>query len=242
MTNLQDAANPNASRLQQQLLLGIPIGIGALVSVLIVGFGVVPQWLKLQENSQRLTQLEDFKERIPELRAQIAKTAESQLKAERNQTQLLQLIQGSGELSTFLAQLDREANRLDVQLELYEPVAAPPPPPADPAKKADAASGPPQTPLETAGLQAQKVLITAKGSYPNLLGFLRATEKLTALVTQSNLALAAVALPTTPQPAAGQPGVAVVASPAVAKSELKLMFTYYRSASGVSTSPAAPKN
>jgi type IV pilus assembly protein PilO len=230
MTNLQDVANPNASRLQRRLLFGIPIGIGAVVTALIVGFAVVPQWLRLQADSERLAQLEELQARIPMLRAQIAKTAQAQSKAERHQAQLLQLIQGSGELATFLAQLDREASRMGVQLDLYEPVAAPPPPPpADAAKQAEGAPPPPpQSPLEAAGLQAQKVLITAKGPYPNLLAFLRATEKLTVLVTQSNLALTSVAAPSGPQ--AG-----------VAKTELKLMFTYYRSAAAV-TPPAAPKN
>jgi type IV pilus assembly protein PilO len=208
--------------------LGIPIGIGALVSALIVGFAVVPQWLRLQADSERLTQLEELKARIPMLRAQLAKTSASQAKAERNQAQLLQMIQGSGELATFLAQLDREATRLGVQLDLYEPVAAPPPPPPDAAKKGEAAPPPPQTPLEAAGLQAQKVLITAKGPYPNLLAFLRATEKLTVLVTQGNLSLTAVA------PSSS--------TPAVAKTELKLTFTYYRSAPGVVTPPVAPPN
>jgi len=238
MTNLQDVANPKASRLQQRLLFGIPIGIGATVTALIVGFAVVPQWLRLQAASERLAQLEELQARIPMLRAQIAKTAQAQNKAERNQAQLLQMIQGSGELATFLAQLDRQATRLGVQLDLYEPVAAPPPPPPDAAKKGDEAPPPPKPPLEAAGLQAQKVLITAKGPYPNLLAFLRATEKLTVLVTQSNLALAAVALPQAPQASPGQP-----APPqAVAKTELKLQFTYYRAAAPGATSTAAPKN
>jgi type IV pilus assembly protein PilO len=242
MTNLQDAANPKTAQLQQRLLLGIPIGIGVVVTGLIVGFAVVPQWMRLQADSERLAQLEELQARIPMLRAQIAKTSAAQSKAERNQAQLLQMIQGSGELATFLAQLDREASRLGVQLDLYEPVAAPPPPPPDAAKKGDAPPPPPPTPLEADGLQAQKVLISAKGPYPNLLAFLRATEKLTVLVTQSNLALAAVALPTAPQPAAGQPGAAAKPLPAVAKTELKLQFTYYRSAAGGATSTAAPKN
>ncbi|MBD2424008.1 hypothetical protein [Cyanobium sp. FACHB-13342] len=238
MTNLQDAANPKASRLQQRLLFGVPIGIGVVVTGLIVGFAAVPQWMRLQAASERLAQLEELQARIPMLRAQIAKTAQAQSKAERNQAQLLQMIQGSGELATFLAQLDREASRLGVQLDLYEPVVAPPPTPDAAKKGEDAPPPPPKTPLEAAGLQAQKVLITAKGPYPNLLAFLRATEKLTVLVTQSNLALAAVALPSAPQPAAGQPAVA----PAVAKTELKLQFTYYRSAAGVTAPPSAPKN
>ena len=57
MTNLQDVASPNATKLQQSLLLGVPISFGAVVAALIIGFGVLPQWLRLQASSERLAQL-----------------------------------------------------------------------------------------------------------------------------------------------------------------------------------------
>lgn len=247
MANLQDVADRNAAQMQQRLLLGVPIAVGALVSALIVGFAVVPQWMRLQAASGRLAELEELKARLPLLRAQLAKTAETQSSAERKQRQVLQLIEGSGELVTFLAQLDREATRLGVQLNLYEPVAAPPPVSEADAKKApqkgDQPAQPPQTPLEAAGLKAQKVLLTAKAPYPNLLAFLRATEQLSVLVAQSNLALNVVAAPQAapaPAPAPGQPA-APPARPSVAQTELKLMFTYYQSGDGLAPAPAAPK-
>jgi type IV pilus assembly protein PilO len=252
MTNLQDGTGHQASELQQRLLLGLPIGVGALLAVLVLGVGVVPQWLKLQSDSERLAQLEEIQGRIPLLRAQIAKTAESQDAAERKQQKVLQLIEESGELVTFLAKLDREASRLGVQLDLYEPVAALPPPAADGKKealKADQLEPAHQSPLEAAGLKAQKVLLTAKGPYPNVLAFLRATEKLTVLVSQSNLSLAAVELPkAAPQPVAKDGGnrvgaaVAPGASPVAAKTELKLMFTYFQSADGAMPASVPSKN
>jgi len=214
---------------------------------------VVPQWLKLQSDSERLAQLEEIQGRIPLLRAQIAKTAQSQEAAVRKQQKVLQLIEGSGELVTFLAQLDREASRLGVQLDLYEPVAALPPPTSDGRKdapKGDQPAAPLQPPLEAAGLKAQKVLLTARGPYPNVLAFLRATEKLTVLVSQSNLSLTAVEPPKpAAQPAAeggnqaGNQGgtVAPAAIPVVAKTELKLMLTYYQSGDAVKLSPVPPK-
>jgi type IV pilus assembly protein PilO len=252
MPNLQDGTGHQASELQQRLLLGLPIGVGALLAVLVVGVGVVPQWLKLQSDSERLAQLEEIQGRIPLLRAQIAKTAESQDAAERKQQKVLQLIEGSGELVTFLAQLDREASRLGVQLDLYEPVAALPPPAADGKKEAPKGDQPEpahQSPLEAAGLKAQKVLLMAKGPYPNVLVFLRATEKLTVLVSQSNLSLAAVELPkAAPQPVAKDGGnrvgaaVAPGASPVAAETELKLMFTYYQSTDSVTSASVPSKN
>lgn len=240
MTNLQDVANANATKLQQRLLLGVPIGIGAVVTALIVGFGVVPQWLRFQTNSERLAQLEEFKSRIPLLRAQIAKTTEAQSAAERKQLQVLQLIEGSGEFVTFLAQLDAEAARQGVQLDLYEPVAAPAPVPAAQSKKDEKTPPSPASPMEEAGLKEQKVLLTARGSYPSLLAFMRATEKLSVLVSQSNMSLAFVdpakaGAPSSPQASA-------VISPAVAKTELKIMLAYYKSAAAGAPALVAAKN
>jgi len=42
MTNLQDGADRNASQVQQRLLLGLPIGVGALLAILVVGAGWFP--------------------------------------------------------------------------------------------------------------------------------------------------------------------------------------------------------
>ena len=229
MTNLQDVASPNATKLQQRLLLGVPIGIGAVVAALIIGFGVLPQWLRLQVSSESLAQLEEFKSRIPLLRSQIAKTAEANTAAERKQLQVLQLIQGSGEFVTFLAQLYAEAARHGVQLDLYEPVAALAPVPAAEAKKGEQAPPSPSSPMEAAGLKEQKVLLTARGSYPSLLAFMRATEKLSVLVSQSNLSLAVVDPAKSGAQVAPPAGTAVPGGGrVVVKTELKLMLTSYQ--------------
>jgi type IV pilus assembly protein PilO len=49
---------------------------------------------------------------------------------------------------------------------------------------------PPPDPIEQAGLVRRDVLLTARGTYPQLLAFLRRMELLDVLVEQSNLALA----------------------------------------------------
>jgi type IV pilus assembly protein PilO len=243
MTNLQDVANSNVAKLQQRLLLGVPIGIGAVVTALIVGFGVVPQWLRLQPNNERLAQLVELKSRIPLLRAQIAKTSEAQSAAERKQLQVLQLIEGSGEFVTFLAQLDAEAARQGVQLDLYEPVAAPAPVPAAEAKKGEQAPPAPASPMEAAGLKAQKVLLTARGSYPSLLAFVRATEKLSVLVSQSNLSLTLANSANAGAQAAAPAGAAApVSVPVAAKTELKLMLTSYQTTDGKIAQPIPKKS
>ncbi|TVS01874.1 MAG: hypothetical protein EA413_13490 [Cyanobium sp. PLM2.Bin73] len=225
MTNFQQAANREQQLLQQRLLLGIPIGIGAVLAALVFGAAVVPQWLTLRANRERIDQIEDLEQRLPLLRDQLARTSADQEQASRRRQQILTLIQGSGEFNTFLAQLDREARTHRVQLDLFEPVAAPAPEqtaeaPGNAESSADAA--PPKPPLEAAGLSKETVLLTAQGQYPNLLAFVRAVERLSLLVVPSNFAISLVELPTQ----AGAPEPATDA-PKRTSPQLKLLLTYY---------------
>ena len=241
MTNLQEAANPQRQLLQQRLLLGFPIALGTLVAVALTGALTVPQWLRLQENSAKLQQLLELQQRIPLLRAQLDRTRSDQEQAERKTAQVLQLIEGSGEFVTFLAQLDREASRNGLQLQLFEPVAAAPPP-AEPPKGGNqnnqqAPPPPPKAPLEQAGLSAEKVLLTARGRYPNLLAFMRSMEQLSLLVVPSDFSLELVEMGA---PAGGT--AANAAKPTIP--EMKLALTYYKTPAGglKPAAPAAPTN
>jgi type IV pilus assembly protein PilO len=230
MTNFQQAANREQQLLQQRLLLGLPIAIGGVLAALVVGAAVVPQWLTLRANRARIDQIENLEQRLPLLRDQLARTSTDQEQARRRRQQILTLIQGSGEFNTFLAQLDREARTHRVQLDVFEPVAAParqqaPEPPANGAPEAEAA--PPQPPLEAAGLAKESVLLTAQGAYPNLLAFVRAVERLSLLVVPSDFAIALVELP--PPPGAPEPAAD---APKPTAPQLKLLLTYYTTPPG----------
>lgn len=225
MTNFQQVVNRDQELLQQRLLLGVPIGIGAVLAALVFGIGVVPQWLNLRANLGRIDQARDLEQRLPLLRAQLDRTAQDQAQAERRRQQILALIQGSGEFNTFLAQLDREARRNQVQLDLFEPVAAAA---AEPESSGQAEGQAPEgqaaqkPPLEAAGLSAEAVLLTAQGLYPNLLAFMRAVERLGLLVVPSDFAISLVELPLPPGAPDPPPGV-----PRPTVPQLKLQLTYY---------------
>jgi type IV pilus assembly protein PilO len=224
MTNLQEAVNPQQQRWQQRLLLGVPALLGGLLAAAVVGAGVVPQWMRLQADNQELQRLQDLQRQLPLLRDQLDRTRLDQEQAEQRQRRILELIQGSGEFATFLAQLDREAARHRVQLDLFEPVAAAPvaATPAKPKAKPDDKAPPPKPPLEAAGLQAERMLVRARGGYPQLLSFLRAVEQLSVLVAASEFSLSRIE----PRPAGGQPAAAAAAAPLL--TELKVLFTYYK--------------
>jgi len=236
MTNFQQAANREQQLIQQRLLLGIPIGIGAVLAALVFGAAVVPQWLTLRANRERIDQIDDLEQRLPLLRDQLARTSTDQEQASRRRQQILSLIQGSGEFNTFLAQLDREARTHRVQLDLFEPVAAPAPePPAEAPANGESGgdAAPPKPPLEAAGLSKETVLLTAQGPYPNLLAFVRAVERLSLLVVPSNFAISLVELPTpagAPEPAAD--------APKRTAPQLKLLLTYYTAPPGNAASSA----
>jgi len=168
-----------------------PLGLGGLVAVLVGGTLVLPQWQQWQQGQARLALLRTSEAQLPLLRRQLEVQLDQQAKAEHQQDLLVRLIAGSGNLATVLAQVDRVAGLAGVQLDLYEPQQALP---ETPAKAGGAASTkpapPPPDPLAVEGLERQTVLLTAKGSFPQVLDFLRRLERLNLLVVQSDLQVA----------------------------------------------------
>jgi type IV pilus assembly protein PilO len=234
MTNLQAGANRSLLLWRQRVLVGAPVLVGVLLGTALTVFLTVPRWTRLQAASATVEKLEALQRRIPILRSQLLVIRNNQDQAVRRQRRVLQLIEGSGDFSTFLAQLDREAGRNGLKLELFEPVAAgvvaPPQPapgqkPSSNKKVEPVEAPPPQDPLQAAGLAAEKVLLSARGSYPSLLGFLRSVEQLSLLVVPSDFSLELVKL-AQPQGTASSRSAAEPVQAGIP--EMKLVFTYYR--------------
>lgn len=192
----------------ERLLLWVPAGVGALVAMAVLAVGGLPLFSQVQLQGRQAADKRAQEQQLPQLRADLARVASQQLQAERQQQQLISLIAGSGELVTFMAQADREARRHGVQLQLFEPTAALPAAegegpdalkaqPKGSKKKRDkktaakkqAETAQQRDPLQKAGLTSTKLLLSARGRYPNLLAFMRAMESLSLLVVQSNLNL-----------------------------------------------------
>jgi len=221
MTNLQQGAPALHPQQLQRLWLGLPIAAGALLATALAGLVLVPQWLDLQRDAQRLRDLQDLRDQAALMRRQLSTLDETEQKVGAQQAKLFELVAGSGDLSTFVATLDQEARAAGVQMELYEPQANVEAAAADgkPATGAGAAAKPaaksgakdgseagaPATDLfEVEGLRRRSVLVSAKGPFPDLLRFLRGLEERNVLVVQSDLQLmleeAKTADPARPQP------------------------------------------
>ena len=193
MTNLQGSAvNPWITR----LLLWGPIGVGGLLAGLTMAFGAVPLITQVQLQSRQQDEKRAQEVRLPQIRADLKRIAIDQQRVEGQQQRLLELIAGSGDLVTFMAQADREAQRHGVVLQLVEPTQAPAAAEAQAADNKQAAkpaeagqAAPTGDTLEKAGLSSQQLLLSARGSYPDLLAFLRGLESLSLLVVQTNVSL-----------------------------------------------------
>lgn len=229
MTNLQTVSAPAetglGARLSSRLLLVLPLGLGGVVALLLLLVWVLPQLQGLNRDQQRLAAMEEKLQRLPLLRAQLQSTLVAQERAEAQKRQLLNLIAGSGSLNTFMAQVNREAERHGVVLDVLQPATPPPVAPRAEAKPA-AAGAAPAAPAAgscsrlgaTDGLTASQQSLAVRGRYPNLLAFMRALERLNLLVVQCNLALEQPA----PKAAAGAVKVPPPLEPMVLRFDLSL--------------------
>ena len=219
MTNPQAPAGEEpalaGSRLSPRQLLLLPLALGGVVALALLGGWVIPQLQKLNEANQRQAQKQATAAGIPLLRQQLDQTITATQRAELQQARLLALIAGSGDLATFLTQVDRQAQLHGVQLDVLQPAKPKgvPGQPAPPAPAASAAPAEPPDPLAGAGLQATQMQLKAVGAYPSLLGFIRAMERLSLLVRQSGFTLQQVG-PTAGQAAAAEAPAAAADSPA----------------------------
>jgi len=203
MTNLQQGGSGLSGALLRRLWVGLPIAAGGALALLLTALVLLPQWLALQGNLKRFAELEELRNQLALSRSQLNATATSTEKVQAQQAKLFEIVTGSGDLSTFMAMVDREAQLAGVQLDLFEPqtaaVAAAPGPGGKPAPAAPPAAPPKPGAAPAAaaapggvnipGLQRQEILVSARGSLPALLDFLRRLETLKVLVVQSDLNL-----------------------------------------------------
>ena len=238
MTNLQAQEPKTWLELvvtRERVLWAVPALVGGLAALGTGLFLVLPSWNKLQEDRAQVSRLTALAQSVPQFRRKIERAERRQSEAQLLQSKLMSLIAGSGDISTFMAQIGAEASRSGVQLDSYEPnlVAASAQPgasPAAPAAPPAAGQAPAQPdPLLAPGLQKTSLLITAHGPAPNLLTFLRRLEALSLLVVQSDLSLKQAA------------GAAPAGSSAMAQSTttLKLNLTLY-SKQAAASAPQPP--
>lgn len=228
MTNLSpDRPAWAQRRWRRRLLFGMPILAGVVVAAALMLIDGWPRFTRLQSQGERLEALRQKQASLPLLEQQLAKAEQQERTAQEQQALLVDLLAGQGQIRTFLAELSRAALATGVEIELYEPVPAKAEAPATQGNakpegdKADKEDKPPSDPLEALGYTITSVLLQVRGSYPNVLAFLRRMESLDLLVRPSDLELNGVE--------SGTAGAASADAAGPVLTELKLRLSFYDS-------------
>ncbi len=215
MTNLQEGGSQISGLWLRRFWLGVPIALGGLLAFLLLATAVLPQWLALQRDMKRRSELEALRDQVARTRLQLQALDAAEEKVQAQRSKLFEIVTGNGDLSTFMTMVDREAELAGVRLDLFQPQLAPapappaapgsavPPPGAPAAPPGQAPAGgtaakpgqPDQPPApasrEIKGLRTTTILLNASGAYPALVNFLHRLELLNVLVVQSDLVLQA---------------------------------------------------
>ena len=185
---------------RERLLVAVPGLLGLLLAGgLFTALGW-PALERMDQQRQRLEELQSKRDTLPLLRAQLKRSDQSLNQAKQQQALLVDLVAGRGQIQTFLAQLSRISAASGVVITLYEPLTVkalePSKPKANQAQqtKGDAAAAN-NDPLQALGYEKSAVLLQVEGPYQGLLQFLRRMELLELLVQPSDLELTAVEAP-----------------------------------------------
>ena len=179
-----------------RLLVGLPLGIGVLVSAAVVVLGVIPLLQTVQAVEERRDTLLRLQRSAPALERQLNQAATELRNAEDKQALLVGLLAGRDKVQTFLALLNQQAVASGVQMQRYEPLKTPPPPQGQSRRnnnrsKAKQKAEQPQDPLQALGYRKTSVALEVSGSFGGLQTFLQRMEALELLVESSDLSLQA---------------------------------------------------
>ena len=230
MTNLSPDRPAWRHRItREQVLVAAPALLGlALASGVFAAVGW-PGLDRLDQQRQRIAELESKRNTLPLLEAQLKQGDKSLDEAIQQQALVVDLVAGRGQIQTFLAQLSRISTASGVVINLYEPVPASSSEASnrsgirDQNNKASGSGAASNDPLNALGYEKSSVLLQVEGPYQGLLQFLRGMEQLELLVQPSDLELTAMEDPAS---ASDQP--ALIAPP---RTRLKLRLTFFDQAS-----------
>ena len=222
MTNLSTTSSPPWLT-RGRLLVGLPLGLGVLVSAAVVVLGVRPLLQTVQGLEERRDTLLGLQRSAPALERQLNQ-AEIELRiAEEKQALLVDLLAGRDKVQTFLALLNQQAVASGVQMQRYEPLKTPPRPQGQSRRNNNRSNGTqkaeqPQDPLQELGYRKSSVALEVSGPFWGLQTFLQRMEALELWVESSDLEVKASA----PRDADRE-----AKAPSESRTELTLQLSFY---------------
>ena len=185
-----------------RLLVGLPLGLGVLVSSAVVLMAVQPLHQRVQALEERRDSLLSLQRSLPALERQLTQAQDDLLIAEEKQALLVGLLAGRDSVQTFLALLNQQAVASGVHMQRYEPLKTVAPPSASEQRqsrrnnsrsKSKQKAEPPRDPLQALGYRKSSVALEVSGPFGGLQTFLQRMEALELLVESSDLSLQTIA-------------------------------------------------
>ena len=173
----------------ERAVLVVPVFAGLGLSMALLSVGVTPLTIRVREQNEVVEQLATKAEFVPVLRQQLAAVKHEQVARAQQLDRLLELVAGTSELQTFLAGLNDSARVYNVSITTTKPGEVErfkPPIPAQAQQVPPAAGGNSGAvagdPLLNRGLEKRSATLTVKGSFQQVLAFLRSLEQLEVFV------------------------------------------------------------
>ncbi len=173
----------------------VPIFAGLVLAATLATVVITPQMAQLRERRSVVEIMEQKSEALPGLMQALVERRLEQAEMLAQQQRLLALIAGTGELDTFLAQLNDLAKDHQVVVTSTEPglverAPLPVDPNDPPAAGADEDVGV-GDPLLMKGLEKRSARIVVEGAFVQVLGFLQSLESLEVFVVTEELSVVA---------------------------------------------------
>ena len=181
----------------ERAVLVVPVFAGLGLSMGLLSVGITPLTMRVREQSEVVAQLTTKAAFVPVLRQQLAALKRKQADRDQQLDRLLELVAGTSELQTLLAQLNDMAYLHNVKITTTMPgeverFIAPTPAPEQGqiAPPADGGGGPQEAaddPLLNRGLEKLSAVLTVTGPFRQTLAFLQSLEQLEAFVVISEM-------------------------------------------------------
>ena len=182
----------------ERAVLVMPVLVGLGVSMALLSVGITPLTIRVREQSEVVEQLTSKAEFVPVLRQQLAALKQEQDERDQQLDRLLDLVAGTSELQTFLAELNDMGTLHNVAITTTKPGAVkrfqPPPPVQSPLPLASPAAGGTDSPAVVSGdpilnrsLEKRSAALTVTGSFQQVLAFLQSLERLEVFVLISEM-------------------------------------------------------
>ena len=176
----------------ERAVVVVPILAGLALAVMLASAVITPQMVQLRERREVVDVLEQKSEALPGLVQALAQRRLNQAEVTAQQQRLLALIAGTGDLETFLAQLNDLADKHQVVVSSTTPGPIERAPArldsSDVPAAEDSAVG---DPLLRHGLEKRSAQIAVQGSFIQVLAFLQSLEKLEVFVVTDDLSVLA---------------------------------------------------